>query len=1211
MRSIFRTLLYASVIFVLCFSATASSVTAQREFPGKPERVTLPEISLAEVESYYGLLSQRTGPVKVVVELSDMAGIPYQAALGGQNNLQAVRAVQAQMDRIESEQNSFVQQAAGAGISVTEIYRVQRVYNGVALVVDSQQVKALTQLRGVKAIYPLISKTRDHSTSVPLINAPQVWGGIDAFQGDDISIGIIDTGIDYLHTNFGGPGTGYASKDFTVNEPGGGFPSAKVVGGYDFAGDDYDANGALGSVVPSPDPDPMDCNGHGTHVAGSAAGFGVNKDGSTYTGSYATLKNLTVTEYVDQFRIGPGVAPKANLYALRVFGCDGSTDLTDLAVEWAVDPDGDGDYSDHLDVINLSLGSSFGSEYDTSAMAVNNAALAGVVVVASAGNSSDIYYITGAPGVARYAISVANTVDAGAIAGGFTVSAPVGIAGTYLATEAQFGPDLAATGPVTGELVYTTPADGCSPITNAAAVSGKIALIDRGTCEFQAKVKNAQDAGAIGVLIANNAAGAPITMGGANPLVVIPSMMTTLDVGNLLKANLAAPVTVTLTAEFRNTMVSIDPSQVDKVVSTSSRGVRRVDTGLKPDISAPGDTIFSAATGTGNQGVSYGGTSMAAPHVAGVMALLRQEYPDWSVEELKALVMNTATHDLFVGNGQTGTTYTPSRVGAGRVDAYKATTAGQVIAFNTADPASVSVSFGFLEVVDKGPGVDLMLSKQVTVQNKGTADASYSVVFAPSASYPANPGILFEVWDAGGSPLPDPVVVPAGGSVDLQISLSIDASALLRMRDLTVSGAGPRYYVTEAGGYLTLAPVSGEMLRVPVYAAPRPASDLRSTVSSMPLPDDGLGMFEIHLNGTGVLTPDDYAKTSLFELAEISPDDAWSVGVLNNADLQYVGVMADTPFYTSVADTSVFFGIATHGEWSTPNEVEMDIYIDSDEDGEPDHVAFNYWLSSQDLFVSLFCPYPLASLNDCDVWWYLNAFPATYNSNPFNSNVMMLAVSAEGIGLSDTNTDFNYAVVTFSRESADAVDTTDWLSYDIAGMVLDTNDLNTGSPLWFVEKDSKLQVFYDTDNIAVNGAPKGLLLLHHHNVTGNQAEVVMFETIIESIALAPDEPAVNARNGTQVMMGVTLDNTSSQNCTFDLTYSADPGWEIVAPAARYVPAYAQDHFVVRVTVPDTAPLGYTGNVDVTAVCRENPSIEAGTSFAVLTLRDLFLPLIGR
>lgn len=73
--------------------------------------------------------------------------------------------------------------------------------------------------------------------------------------------------------------------------------------------------------------------------------------------------------------------------------------MTNQAIEWAVDPNGDGDFSDRLDVVNMSLGSSYGTAYDTSAVASDNAVLAGVAIVTSAGNSNDIYYITGAPGM--------------------------------------------------------------------------------------------------------------------------------------------------------------------------------------------------------------------------------------------------------------------------------------------------------------------------------------------------------------------------------------------------------------------------------------------------------------------------------------------------------------------------------------------------------------------------------------------------------------------------------------------------------------------------------------------------------------------------------------------------------------------------------------------------------------------------------------------
>src|SRR6185369_5425998 len=106
-------------------------------------------------------------------------------------------------------------------------------------------------------------------------------------------------------------------------------------------------------------------------------------------------------------RIGPGVAPQASLYSIRVFGCTGGTGLTVQAIDWAMDPNGDNDLSDHLDVINMSLGSNFGSLSNTSSIAADTAAAAGVIVVTSAGNAGDTYFVGGSPGAGNRVISTA------------------------------------------------------------------------------------------------------------------------------------------------------------------------------------------------------------------------------------------------------------------------------------------------------------------------------------------------------------------------------------------------------------------------------------------------------------------------------------------------------------------------------------------------------------------------------------------------------------------------------------------------------------------------------------------------------------------------------------------------------------------------------------------------------------------------------------
>src|SRR5687767_4931845 len=353
-----------------------------------------------------------TGEFNVMIELFDEpTARVYAQTLGNQSDraanpqqrAAAQGAARAQMVRIRGAQQRVLAHLGNFGRSARVLYRVQTAYNGIAARIDAA---ILPQLRGhadVKAVHALPVHYLENSTSVPFIKAVSAWAASGGNAGDGVRIAVIDTGTDYLHANFGGPGTAaaYTANNRTILEPGT-FPTAKVVGGMDFAGDAY-----TGANVPVPDPDPLDCNGHGSHVSGSATGLGVKADGTTFPGPY------DATTPFSTFTIGPGVAPRAQLYALKVFGCTGSTGLTTQAINWAVDPNGDGDPSDHVDVINMSLGSNFGTSTDASANATSNASLAGVIVVTSAGNAGDTHYIVGSPATSPRAISVANIVDFG------------------------------------------------------------------------------------------------------------------------------------------------------------------------------------------------------------------------------------------------------------------------------------------------------------------------------------------------------------------------------------------------------------------------------------------------------------------------------------------------------------------------------------------------------------------------------------------------------------------------------------------------------------------------------------------------------------------------------------------------------------------------------------------------------------------------------
>src|SRR4030095_13599995 len=531
----------------------------------------------------------------------------------------------------------------------------------------------------------------------------------------------------------------------------------------------------------------------------------------------------------------------------KVFGCAGSTGLTTQAINWAVDPNGDGDPSDHLDVINMSLGSNFGTSTDASAAASTNAALSGVIVVAASGNAGDTHFITSSPATSTRTISVANIVDWGVQNAVLTVNSPAAIAGNKAALPAAFNPLISTATDITGSVKLAddgstapfpgspagtvgTTTDGCQAFA-PGFFTGQIALVDRGGgCGFTFKVENAQDEGATAVIVANNVAGT-ISMGGSDPTITILSLSIQLADGNAIKAQLGVGVNATL----KFTELG------DTVSASSSRGVRRNDTGVKPDISAPGQSITSTGMGTGNLSATMTGTSMATPHVTGAMALLRQLHPTWTVEELKALVMNTANHDLFTGTDGTGSKFGVARIGAGRIDLADASN-DEVVAYNDDSSGGVSVSFGAPEVVGTAS-----LTRTARVANNGSVDVSYDLSYVALTDVP---GVTYSFPDG------PTINVPAGGSTTFTIELTANAAAMKHVRDATmatIQAGNPRYFMSEESGFVKLTPSSGTSLRLPVYAAPRPASNM-STNHNYVLFTGPTGSTNVGLTGQDVNT---------------------------------------------------------------------------------------------------------------------------------------------------------------------------------------------------------------------------------------------------------------------------------------------------------------------------------------------------------------------
>ncbi len=558
--------------------------------------------------------------------------------------------------QIELEQTQAIAELKALSPEIQILFRYKMVLNALAIVAPAsvrEKLKATMHIAYMEAegsfgrpvvaesdllnLSQAVSNLKERN-SVKFIGAESAHA--TGIQGQGIKVGVLDTGIDYTHSMLGGSGSADDYKAIDPSKANSAFPNKKVVGGIDLAGTDYNtSSGDFQKRIPKPDINPLDEAGHGTHVAGTIAGVGDREQ--TYS----------------------GVAPEAELYAIKVFGANGSTgDAVVIAgLEYAADPNADGLLNDQLDVVNLSLGSNFGTPRLLYGEAIRNLSNGGTVVVASAGNSGDQDYIVGAPSIVDEAISVAASVDNTDHNWKFDAIKFSSSSAVHLTevVEGTIGRPIAQAGPVTGALVEAGLAATDFSPELAAALKGKVALIDRGAVNFADKVRRATLAGAIGVVVANNQPGAPIPMGGEGKY-GIPAVMIPQDLGIKLKAEMK---TVTVTVFFQTEERFEKTELIDTLTGFSSKGPRSLDGLLKPEITAPGANIISAAMGEGDKGVKMSGTSMSGPHIAGVMALLRQARPDLSPAELKSILMGQAKSITDA----TGKTYLLSRQGAGRV----------------------------------------------------------------------------------------------------------------------------------------------------------------------------------------------------------------------------------------------------------------------------------------------------------------------------------------------------------------------------------------------------------------------------------------------------------------------------------------------------------------------------------------------------------------
>jgi subtilisin family serine protease len=1028
----------------------------------------------------------------------------------------AKAAARSQLGRIRQLQSTVTAQAPKVAPATQVLYTSHSVLPGVAVVTDVHNVGALEGIQGVKAVHVIVPKTISNAGGVPLVGGPEAWQAFGE-TGEGVRVGVIDTGIDYTHADFGGPGTREAyqaelARDTEPTDLIG--PGRKIAGGFDFVGDDYNADPSSPDFqpVPHPDPNPLDCNAHGTHVSGTVAGLGVNADGTTYTGPYDS------TTPISSMRIGPGVAPGATLYALRVFGCEGSTNVVGEAVDWAMDPNGDGDTSDHLDVINLSLGSDFGSPEDADAIAMNRAAELGITPVVASGNAGDLYNTGGSPGNAVRAVGVAATDDGFAVVDGLKVEAPAAIAGTYpgeLSVAYDYANKPGVTSAPVAEKLSVGNEDGCLPLSaaDAAKVAGKVAFLEwtdndsNRRCGSAVRSGNVKAAGAIGFVFADdqNSFAAGIT---GDP--DIPGMLVTKDAGDAIRAQLAAGVTVTITNALHNAVKLNNPSSADTVASFSSRGVHGAGN-LKPDVAAPGLLVFSAGVGTGNEGLTESGTSMATPMTAGVAALVKAAHPDWTPEEIKADLMNTADADVFTGPDHTGLTQAPNRVGAGRVHVPPAL-GNEVLAMVADDPGAVSVSFGPVAVTHA-----MTLTKTVRVVNKGDAAATYRIAYEPITEVP---GVSYV-------PSVSTIHVGAHRTETFRVSFRVDdPTKLTKTIDPTMQteqGGLPRQFLADASGRIVLTPTAGSApsLRVPVYSAPRPASSMTQD-SSVRFRGRGVATDDLRLFGRGVdQGPDGPSHvTSIvsgYELLGTSGLLPHCKGTRTEGcvlfqdergvDLRYVGATSDAPSWqmqgqSGLDNGSLYFAINTWGPWrspATPNE--FDIFIDTNGDDQADAILFSARFPDTDVFVTaLVDPQgrPLG-VGGQQAVAPINLALGDLDTDVYDSDVLIMPLQIAALPNIGSHPRIRFGVAAFDFYHNGPVDTvgldpaTGLLSRPMTMDALRPG-IMVGDPqftglLFADQPGTSLTVRRDGGTYSVDRA-KGVLVVHQHNVNGTRAQVV-------------------------------------------------------------------------------------------------------------------------
>lgn len=698
---------------------------------------------------------------------------------------------QSVMSQIESSQTKVKNAITSMDADLKIVATTSKLVNSIVVEGNHKQIASLINNAEVAAILPIYDYKLDVAASAEYIKAKAVIdAGIASGKGQRVAV--LDTGVDYTHKALGGSGlvadykAAVAAKSEMPN-----WPQGKVIGGWDFVNND---------------PNPIDVTtNHGTHVSHSVV----------------------------------GTSPDVELlvYSVCNSGCSGIAQLN--ALEASMDPNGDGDISDRVDTVNMSLGGDFGDVEDGAVQVmINEMVQLGVNLVISAGNDGPTPFVVGGPSTTNSALSVGAMTHPTTKVGKIEAS----IAGnTVTAVGAGFNKSntYSFTNTVAPIVYPAANKNGCTAYTED--LTGKTVLIDRGTCGFVVKVLNAQLKGASFVIVANNAANAgTIVMGGTDDKITIPSVMVSKEDGDAIKAALAS-------GDVPFSIASTEVTTAGAIATFTSRGPSIGGT-LKPEITAPGTDILTAHPGLGEGLTPISGTSFSSPITAGAVSIIREALPHRNAFEVKATIMNAANLDVTLEPKEINpdTELAPiSYIGSGLVDVEKAINL-PVAAWNK-DTKQAALAFGLLAL-----NKTTSITKTVTVKNFSATEKTYTLKVDQRFQNDLDSGALSFA-------LPASVTIPAGQTINFDVTATIDPTKLPEWSltssyelDGTAADASAALTLSEYDGAIQFMEGDVKALHLVYHVLPKAAAAISVETE---VTEDGLVRTLTNVGATSITDP--------------------------------------------------------------------------------------------------------------------------------------------------------------------------------------------------------------------------------------------------------------------------------------------------------------------------------------------------------------------